>query len=356
MFKKAIFIIIFIVFASALTVFLIPGERLKVFEGKPMGQEDNDFLPSGSPIITASVAPTISSLPGENNQQGQAILMLVGDIMLSRSVGEKMKKENNWNWPFLNIAETIKKADLLFGNLEGPISDKGTNVGSIYSFRADPRVIEGLNFSGFDVLSVANNHMFDWSREALEDTLKRLKTAGISYAGAGFNEKEAHSPTTREIQVSNGSKIKIAFLAYCSEGSQYWAATAERSGISWLEENKLREDVAEAKKQADIVIVSMHFGEEYKTWPNSKQRFFAQLAIDSGADLVAGHHPHVLQPVEQYKNGYIAYSLGNFVFDQTFSPQTKESMVLKAVVENGKIKAVEQLKAEISNDFQVFLK
>jgi len=366
MFRKVIFIVVFVILVSAGIVFLIPGERLKIFEDKSMGLQDptNGPLPSNSPTATALVSPSTAPLVGENNPQGQIVLMFVGDIMLSRSVGEKMKKENNWNWPFLNIAETIKKADLLFGNLEGPISDKGANVGSIYSFRADPRVVEGLTFSGFDVLSVANNHMFDWSRIALEDTLKRLKDSGISYTGAGLNEKEAHSPTIKEVQVNDGSKIKIAFLGYCSEGSQYWAATADRSGISWLEENKLKEDIIAAKNQANILIVSMHSGEEYKTWPNSSQRFFSQLAIDSGADLVIGHHPHVLQPVEQYKNGYIAFSLGNFVFDQTFSPQTKESVVLKVVVENPstdseqvvKIKSVEQLKAEISNDFQVSLK
>lgn len=358
--KKIISITIFVVFILAvvgLVVMLVPGERSKVFENKSAEENPkNVSLPESiSPMPMIQPSSLAEGSEGGNLQK-PITLMFVGDIMLSRSVGDKMKKENEWRWPFLKIAETTSQADVIFGNLEGPISDKGTNVGSIYSFRADPRVIEGLSFSGFDVLSVSNNHMLDWGREALEDTFKRLKSAGIGYSGGGMNEKEAHSALIKEVQLGDSSKFKIAFLAYCSEGSQYWAATAERSGMAWLNEQELKEDVMAAKKQADLVVVSMHSGEEYKTWPNSNQKFFSRLAIDSGADLVVGHHPHVLQPIEQYQNGYIAYSLGNFVFDQTFSPQTKESAILKAVVENGKIQSVTQLKAEISNDFQVFLK
>jgi len=338
---------------------LYPSEKVALFD-KPAETPEFSGNSQNQNLIETPLQTKPENNGGvEQNLQSSITLMFVGDIMLSRQIGDRMQKENDWKWPFLKIADALKETDILFGNLEGPISDKGKNIGSIYSFRADPKAIEGLNFAGFDVLSVANNHMFDWGREALEDTFARFKEAGINYVGGGLNKTEAHSPVIKEIKGA-----KIAFLAYCSEGSEYWEAAADRSGIAWLKEENLKKDIENAKTLADLVIVSMHFGEEYQQKPNSSQKYFARLAIDSGADLVVGHHSHVLQPIEEYKQGFIAYSLGNFVFDQPFSPQTKESTVLKVIIENpsissgqvAKIKIVMPLKAEISNDFQVFLK
>lgn len=278
-------------------------------------------------------------------------LMLVGDIMLSRAVGEKMKKENNWHWPFLKIADYLEEADLLFGNLEGPISDKGRNVGSIYSFRADPQVIEGLKYAGFEILSVANNHLGDWGKEAMEDTFRILKENGIDYVGGGYNEVEAHSPIIKELD-----RNKIAFLAYTDLGSRYWMARGNNSGIAWIDKERIQEDIKRAKIQAGIVIVSIHTGEEYAIHSNAIQRSLARTAVEAGADLVIGHHPHVIQEIEKHKDSYITYSLGNFVFDQTFSLETKHGWILKILIESGKIKKVMPIDIEISNDFQPALK
>jgi poly-gamma-glutamate synthesis protein (capsule biosynthesis protein) len=276
-------------------------------------------------------------------------LFFVGDIMLDRGVEAKIKKygQGDWKFPFLKIADTLKKSDILFGNLEGPISDKGRNVGSIYSFRADPKAIEGLNYAGFDILSVANNHFFDYTISALEDTFLRLKEANIDYAGGGFNEEEAYAPVIKEIK-----GVKIAFLAYTNLGSPSWQAGKNRSGIAWLTKERLEEGVKSARKQADIVIVSFHFGDEYQNQSNAVQKYFAHLAIDSGANLVVGHHPHVVQEIEKYNKGYIAYSLGNFIFDQNFSKETMEGLLLKVLVEDKKIKEVLPLNVKINEFFQ----
>ena len=276
-------------------------------------------------------------------------LFFVGDIMLDRGVELEIKKNGNsdFKFPFLKIEKDLREADVLFGNLEGPISDKGQKVGSIYSFRMDPKAIDGLLFSGFDVLSVANNHMFDYGREAMEDTFFRLKEAGIDYIGGGLNEAEAYSPKIKEI---NGTKI--AFLAFTNLGSPYWEAKENRSGIAWLDKERLENSIKEAKKKSDIIIVSMHFGDEYKTSPTPEQKELARLAVDSGANLVIGHHPHVIQLVEKYQEGYIAYSLGNFIFDQNFSEETMKGLILKVFVENGKIKEVAPVEFEINQNFQ----
>jgi len=276
-------------------------------------------------------------------------LMFVGDVMLNRGVEYTVEKygDGDFKFPFLKIRDYLQKANILFGNLEGPISDKGTKVGSVYSFRANPDSIDGLIWAGFDILSVANNHIFDYGREAMEDNFLRLGKKGIDYVGGGFSEVEAHSPIIKEIK----SSTAIAFLAYTNLGSEYWSATKTKSGIAWLNK-KIAEDIKSTKEKTDIIIVSMHFGEEYWSSPTPEQEYFARLAIDAGADLVVGHHPHVIQRIEEYENGYIAYSLGNFVFDQGFSEETMRGLLLKVIIQNGKIKEVVPVEIEINKFFQ----
>ncbi len=291
---------------------------------------------AGQPIIYKKASPK------------QITLIFVGDIMLNRGVKYMIEKYGNgdYKFPFLKIANElkgIKGAKLLFGNLEGPISDKGVKVGSIYSFRMNPKVIDGLKFVGFDILSVANNHIFDYGREAMEDTFLRLKEAGIDYVGGGFNEKEAYSPKIKEIE-----GIKIAFIAYTNLGTPYWSAKDSRSGITWLEKDRMEKEMKGAKNQADLVIVSIHHGEEYFSKPTQFQISISKAAIDSGADLVIGHHPHVIQKIEKYKDGWIVYSLGNFVFDQGFSEKTMKGLLFKVIIENSKIKEVIPIEVKIS--------
>lgn len=301
----------------------------------------------------SKIFPTQTSISFLKPHQDQAItLFFVGDIMLNRGVQKMVEKYGNgdFKFPFLRIADDLKKADILLGNLEGPISDKGKKAGSIYSFRNNPQAIEGLKFAGFDFLSVASNHIFDYGRSAMEDTFLRLKDGGIDYVGGGFNREEACGPRIKEIK-----GIKIAFLAFTNLGSKNWQAGENSSGICWLDE-KIRDYIQEVKEGADLVIVSIHFGEEYQSQPTLEQKYFARLAIDSGADLVIGHHPHVVQEIEKYKQGYIAYSLGNFIFDQSFSEETMTGLLLKVLVKDGKIKELIPIGIKINDLFQSEIK
>lgn len=253
------------------------------------------------------------------------ILMFVGDIMLDRGVEWEIQKNgDDWTWPFHHIAEIIQQADLAFGNLESQISDKGTNVGSIYSFRADPKSIEGLTYAGFDILSVANNHRFDYTREAFEDSISRLSKAGIT-------------PVADSLVIKETKGVSIGFLAY-----QEWGMP-----------QGFEEQIRRAKTQTDLLFVSLHAGEEYQKQPSATQKTLAKAAIGAGADLVVGHHPHVLQPLEQYKNGWIVYSLGNFVFDQYFSEETMQGAVLKVVIQDKQIKEATLHKTKLNSSFQV---
>lgn len=298
-------------------------------------------------LLSAQVSQNFSTQQIENKTVN---LIMVGDIMLDRGVEYEIKIQNNWRWPFLKIAEELKKADIVFGNLEGPISDKGVKVGSIYSFRADPRVIEGLNYAGFNILSVANNHAFDYGKEALEDTFFRLKEAKIDCVGGGFNSAEAGSPVIKEI-----NDTKIAFLAYTDLCPLSWKATEKKSGIACISEKELEEiknNIREAKNQADIVIISLHSGEEYLKEPNQFQIEFSKSAVEAGANLIIGHHSHTVQKNEQYKDGWIFYSLGNFIFDQKFSEDTMSGQIIKIYIDNREIKEIVSINIKINEDFQ----
>lgn len=277
----------------------------------------------------------------KNVTSNDITLLFVGDVMLDRGVEAAVKQNSpgessvNWSWPFLPIADFLQEADLVFGNLESQISDKGTNVGSIYSFRADPESVQALQYGGFDVVSVANNHSFDYTKAAFDDSVARLQQAAIT-------------PLQEHLVIKEVQDTKIGFLAY----SNFAVGVAR---VNWTNMPQIMQDIAAAKGKVDILAVSLHAGEEYAKEPNDFQQTFAESAIDSGADLLIGHHPHVLQPLEQYKQGWIIYSLGNFLFDQDFSAETMRGAILEVVVENKKIQEARLIPTRQNSSFQVKL-
>ena len=293
------------------------------------------------PAISGQNAATRSS-----SKPTEQTMLFVGDVMLSRGVGSRMKAEGDWTFPFQKVADALNDADLTFGNLECPVSDTGKNQHHIYSFRADPNAIEGLTFAGFDVMSVANNHMFDWGPAALLDTLSRLRSAGIRPVGAGVNDLEAHYPV-----LVNLNGVKLAFLAYVNVPPREAAAGPAQTGVAWMNPGQVIADIRFARPLADVVIVTPHWGVEYAKRPGKSQVEFARRMIDAGADLIVGSHPHVVQPLEEYRGRWIAYSLGNFVFDQK-DPATHRGLMLLVKLKGRRIEKVEPQRIEITPAFQ----
>lgn len=258
--------------------------------------------------------------------------------MLSRNVAKKIKSHNDFNYPFLKTRDYLKSGDLVFGNLESPITPgREIQTGEIV-FRADPGVETALAETGFSVFSLANNHTPNFGEKGLKDTFKYLDQAGIKYAGAGENEEEAGSPVYLERK-----GIKFAFLAYNAPDvvPESYFANNSHAGTALMDIPKMTKSVSEAKQKADFVIVSMHAGNEYVQKPNQSQINFAHAAVDAGAELVIGHHPHVIQTVEKYKDKYIFYSLGNFVFDQMWSEATREGVIAKLIFNKDGITKIE---------------
>lgn len=253
-------------------------------------------------------------------------LYFVGDMMLTRGVKASVDKNfgGDYSKLFENLSE-LKDADILFGNLEGDVSDKGNNVGSLYSFRMDPVVLPVLKDAGFDIFSFANNHIGDWNMSAFKDTLSRLAEVNILKTGAGVNKEEAESPVIIE---KNG--IKFGFVGFSDVGPDWMQAKISTPGILLASDPKLPDIIKNAKLKCDVLIVSFHFGEEYKLIHNKRQETLAKTAIDNGADMIIGHHPHVIEDVGVYKEKPIVYSLGNFIFDQYFSKDTMQGMLFSA--------------------------
>jgi len=280
------------------------------------------------------------------SQHRDYTLLFVGDVMLSRAVGSHMEAQKDWSLPFRLITDTLRTADLRYCNLECPVSDRGHNLHHLYSFRADPRAIDGLKTAGFNVASQANNHAYDWGPEALLDSLDRLRAAGIRPVGAGHNILAAHYPLL--VQVGD---LRIAFLAYVSIAPKEATAGADRPGVAWLDPAQALADIRFARPMADLVIVCPHWGVEYALKPSRDQVDLAHQMIDAGADMIAGSHPHVVQPVEKYHDHWIAYSLGNFIFDQQ-NPNTHRGLMLKATVRGRHIVDVAPIPISINSQFQ----
>ena len=275
-------------------------------------------------------------------------IYFVGDMMLDRGVETSVNKNfgGDFSRLFENLGE-LKNSDILFGNLEGPVSDVGNNVGSIYSFRMDPKVLPVIKNAGFDIVSFANNHIGDWNINAFKDTLKRLDENGIKRTGAGINSVDAETPTIIE---KNG--IKFGFLGFSDVGPNWMQAQADKPGILLASDPRLPEIVKNAKAQSDVLIVSFHFGVEYKTVHNARQETLAHSAIDNGADMIIGHHPHVMEDREEYKGKPIIYSLGNFIFDQYFSTDTMRGMLYSATFEGATLKNIDTKIITLNRQYQ----
>lgn len=242
--------------------------------------------------------------------QNDVTIVIVGDVMLDRRPGEGIASRIDPLFPFRGTAHILQAADLAIGNLEVVIADSGVAVPKAYNFRAPPRTLEVLKSAGIDAVSVANNHSGDYGTAAFAEMLHHLTAADIGYAGGGMNLSEARRSWTREVRGT-----RIALLAYNEVELRSYEATEDRPGLAWLVDERVRQDIAAAKRSADFVIVYPHWGLEYRFLPTERQRQAGRMMIDAGADIVVGAHPHVIQTAEYYGGKWIIYSLGNFVFD-----------------------------------------
>lgn len=259
-----------------------------------------------------------------NLDPGKIITVIAtGDVIPARSVNFQVVQRKNFNWPFEKTVDVLKSADITFINLETPllVDCPVTQEGMV--FCGDYRNVEGLTFAGVDIASLANNHAGNRGKKGLEATANLLAIKGIQTTG---------NIVTPGAAFKSVKGINFAFLGFND---------IEKNGLTTpAEDTRIKEDIQAVRNQADVVVVQFHWGTEYMTAPEERQRYLGKLAIDSGADLVIGNHPHWIKPVELYKpslpspggegrNKLITYGHGNFVFDQEWSQKTKEGVVGK---------------------------
>lgn len=239
----------------------------------------------------------------------QVTLVAVGDVLLCRGVGKQIDRHGA-DWLFDNTRGVLKGADLAFCNLECPLSKRGVARKRRFLFRADPALAPKLRCNGISVVSLANNHTLDYGRDAMLDTVEAVRGAGMTPVGAGVDRADAS-----RLRIVTRRGLRVGFLAYCDLASYGTVMLPDRPTIACVDSASLPGEIKAAKAKCDVLVVSFHWGVEYMKLPTERQKTLARLCIDNGADLVLGHHPHVLQPVETYKGRPIAYSMGGFVWD-----------------------------------------
>jgi poly-gamma-glutamate capsule biosynthesis protein CapA/YwtB (metallophosphatase superfamily) len=277
-------------------------------------------------------------------------LLFTGDIMpWDRMAG--LLQQHGVSYPYANVLPLLQTADLTIGNLEGPVAVKARRKDYDYSYKVPPQTLPGLRDAGFDFMNLANNHSLDCGQEGLRETIAELRAAGIRHFGAGESAQAAAQPALFDL-----AGTRIALLgAICPETyfddwedaqqpgdyerlmmimRERLGAGEERPGMIIATPWTVRQLVQRAARQADLVILNLHFGVRYQRAVTPRQRLLARCAVDAGADLVVGHHAHIWQPVELYRGVPIVYGLGNFAFGSGNS-QAVEGMLLRVVLEKG---------------------
>lgn len=259
-------------------------------------------------------------------------LALVGDILPAARVLDYMN-QYGFDYPFRGSLELLQSADITAGNLETAITDRGTPMeDKQYIYRGPREALVPIKEAGFDFLSLANNHTLDYGWEGLSDTMDALDDARIVHAGAGIDDKQAYTPAYLDANGVTVAFVSVTRVVPVTE----WKADKNNPGLAEAySTTRATAAITEARSNADVVVVMVHWGEEKVDLPNAVQKSLAYAFVDAGADLVIGHHPHVLQGFELYKDKWIAYSLGNFVFPGMSPPTTAETGVLTATCKPG---------------------
>jgi poly-gamma-glutamate capsule biosynthesis protein CapA/YwtB (metallophosphatase superfamily) len=248
----------------------------------------------------------------------------VGDIIFGRFVHKALERIGDFSAAFWDIYPELTWADVTIGNLECSLSDNIPQPADAhtFSFTTVSAAVEGLKLAEIDVLCRANNHSFDFGVQGMVDTHATLDEAGIPYFGMGHNLDEARSAVVVDL---NG--VSYAFIGYNGITDHWDGAGPTWAGTMPMQPEYVIQDIQRELAAGHVVIPYFHWGEEYVADPTEEQRYFAHLAIDHGAAMVMGTHPHWVQAVETYRGKAIVYSLGNFIFDQAWSIETQQGMV-----------------------------
>jgi len=297
-------------------------------------------------LLLAFSACSLSATKGVESEKKDKTpdfrIAVVGDTMLDASAAQVMKREG-YDYAFAGSAPLYADSEIVLANLEGPLTSRGDKADKKYTFRSPAAVATALKAAGINAVTLANNHSLDYGEPGLSDTIKALKASGIGYFGAGENRHAA-----REALIMKVGGVRIGMLGYSlTFPEEFWAGES-RAGTAFGHRQWIIDDVTALKKRVDLVLVSFHWGQEGKTKLRSYQPLLAHAAIDAGADVVIGHHPHIAQGIERYRGRAIIYSLGNYVFG-SYSNRVQYGLVGVFTVHDKKISELKLMPVDVNN-------
>lgn len=311
-------------------------------------------------VVSATTSETVSTpVPSpeptatpEETKPPLLKLTAVGDIMLGRSVGKRLEKTSDGYYTaFSDVTDLLKQGDIVFANIEAPMTESLHSLSKEKKIilKSSPKCIDALKSAGFNLFSLANNHMLDYYETGLFDTIALLDQNIISFSGAGKNLEEARKSAIIEkngIRMGLLSYTDMAQYIYAGNPAISYAADTDKAGVAPIIYEYIREDIAGIREQVDLVAISLHWGVEESFTITPEQVEFAHELLDGGADMILGHHPHQFQGIEIYKGKPILYSLGNFIFDQN-DPENMETFIVEMKYEGVELKSLEAIPVRI---------
>jgi len=272
----------------------------------------------------------------------QIRLLATGDVNLGHWITPIIKSEGN-HYPFTYVKDRLSQADFVFANLEAPFCTKGQPFPKNFVFDVPPVLVDVLTAGNINLVSLANNHTMDYGMPGLLSTIETLNKANIRHAGAGKDKGQAYKPALLEKY-----GIKIAFFSYTMTHPEEFWANDSKGGTAYPYANIVKDSLRYYDDKTDFIIVSFHWGKELQSIPEQYQSKMAHFVINAGADLVLGHHPHILQGIEKYKDRYIFYSFGNFIF-ASYSHKASESIIADIILSKDGLNKIEIIPINVDN-------
>ncbi len=279
----------------------------------------------------------------------QTILTATGDMMFYGPLDEKMREHSDPLWGFRKVAQAITSGDILFGNFETPISNEHINAPDAPNkYFSRPGTAKAVKMLGYNVVNLANNHIYDFGSEGVEATLNEMFQARLPYFGIGRNAEEAAKPAI----VTSRTGVKFGFIGYTTANN---ALDPKHKYVACFPSiNKISADIAALVKEVDVVVISCHTGSQYNPYPAPETRKLARAAIEAGALIFLGHHSHVPQGIERIGRGLAVYSLGDFVAP-VHTEDTRRTFFVRIKVEGAKVSEYETVPCYITNDCQTII-
>ena len=348
---KTLFIISIVIIVFLLTI-IINNLLTKNNNSENVNLSDNNSSINNQTNETNNIEENGTNSPEEQENQSPDItfsMAVTGDIMCHNTVYmdayNSSKKEYDFSYIFKDIKYHIQTADIAIGNLETTFAGSKIGYSSYPTFNTPEILAKNLKKVGFDVVSTANNHSLDKGYNGLVSTLKHLDEADLSHTGTYASEEDSE-----KVLIKNVKGVKVAFLSFTYGTNGIPVPKGKEYCINLNDKKTMSKQLKLAKEQEpDIICVSLHWGNEYQTKQNSTQEDLADFLFENGADIILGNHSHVPQPMKKRtieledgteKEGFVIYSLGNFLADQTYK-YTRDSAILNLEItkigETGKI-------------------